>query len=181
MIIYVVITNPGWFKYNRQVKNNTAIFWRKSKGAYKFFKEGDLMLFLLKGHLPRYVRGCGEIGGFGTESVENLWNMYGNKMGSENIEGVEARMNIRRDEEVGFYVINNIVYLPMNKWINDDELEFAKDIEIGKKYADDKVNRILSLLDKIRSEPAIESGVKDTEMKKYQRIKGKKSCLVFKS
>jgi hypothetical protein len=66
--------------------------------------------------------------------LSEIWNKYGTKNGSETIEGAESRLGVTRDDYVGFYIVKNVIYLPPDKWATDEEIGFAKDIQIGKKY-----------------------------------------------
>lgn len=177
---FVTITNPGWLKFNRQEGNKTVVFWKRSASVSPFIKNGDLIFFLVRGHLPRYIRGYGVICDSGVDRLSEIWNKYGTKNGSETIEGAESRIGVTKDDYVGFYIVDDVVYLPPNKWATDEEIGFAKDIQIGKKYFNEKVDYILNLIDKTRDTVAVESEFINKDMKKYNRIKSKKRYIVFR-
>ena len=82
---YIAITNPDWYRFNKSKKHTEVVFWRKAVNPLNL-SSGMSLFFLVKGTNPRYIRGYGIIKLIGSETVKQLWEKYGEKMGFDAFE-----------------------------------------------------------------------------------------------
>jgi hypothetical protein len=140
---YVAVTTPKWFQYQKLHNNKSAIFWRKSERQSNL-NPGDYFFFLPKGRLPRPIQGYGVVEHIKKNTIQELWNIYGQLTGADTLIELEILSNKKYYEKVIYYEIGNIIYLDKNKFVYDSEIDFKKDIMTGKFYFDTFVYFLLN-------------------------------------
>lgn len=144
---YIGVTDPNWFLFQKNSSHKEVIFWRRSRVPVKL-DPGDYFFFLIKGRLPRYIQGFGRVKEVGTRTVEEMWNLYKDKNGSETLEKLEHRLRKGRSQIVAYYFLGKVTYLNRQNFVSDREVGFSKDIMAGK-FIDQQ--NLFNLLSKIKN------------------------------
>ncbi|MBU1499291.1 hypothetical protein KKE48_00275 [Patescibacteria group bacterium] len=148
MKIFVGVTDQFWFNFNKEKNLDQVVFWRKSPNPLRKLKEGDYFLFLIRGKLPRKISGCGIVSLLGSQSINNLWNEYGERNGCNKIEVFEHLVHKSRNQTLGYTILEKVKYFKPGNNLTDLDINFNKGIMIGKtfKSTDVEWQKLLDLI-----------------------------------
>jgi len=149
MKIFVGVTDLDWFNFNRKKNHKEVIFWRKSSNPMRKLNEGDYFLFLVRGKLPRKILGLGVVALVGSQTINDLWNGYGEKNGCDKIEIFERLVHKTRNQTLGYTLLENVKYFNSTDYLTDQDINFDKGIMIGKTFYNTGIDW-LKLLDFIQ-------------------------------
>jgi len=183
---YVGVTDSGWYRFNKLSNNKEIVFWRKSSTPVGI-QPGEYFFLLVRGHLPRSIKGYGVVGHVDIKSPIELWENYGKKNGCNSLNELEFILHKTNNAKVAYYYLTDVVYFDNEKIITDEEIGFAKDIMAGKFISGEKLSQIVDYY-KNGKKPNFEkisksennSEVAEIEIKRYRKIKNKKSYVCFK-
>lgn len=134
MKIFVGVTDSFWFNFNKEKNFDQVVFWRKSPNPLRKLVEGDYFLFLVGGKLPRKILGLGVVALVGSQTINDLWNGYGEMNGCNKIEVFEQLVHKTRNQTLGFTLLENVKYFKRQDSLTDQDINFKKDIMIGKYF-----------------------------------------------
>jgi hypothetical protein len=153
---YIGITDSYWYEYNRSTSHKEVVFWRRKDRPIEYIFAGMPFFFLVKGTNPRCIRGYGIVKDKGQETVKQLWEKYGDKMGNDSLSSVEFILNREKDNLIGYYFLENVRYIDEDIDLADLNIDFPRQIVVGKPISREETIRLLSAFDdenKINSIP----------------------------
>lgn len=142
---YIAVTDPSWFRYLLLNKHREVVFWRRSKRPVNL-NTGDYLFFLVRGRLPRLIRGYGIVKNVGVNFISKIWQIFGEKNGCRSLEELEMTLHKPDSEKVAYYFLEKVVYLDVQSIkVTDMDLVFAKDIMAGKFISEGQSRALLAL------------------------------------
>lgn len=134
------MTNPKWYEFQKERKRSRVLFWRHSKTPVSL-NEGDYFFFLIRGNLPRLIRGYGVVERATSGIIKNTWDKYNDLMGYNNLQDLTRDLGKSEDEEIAYYLLKNVHYVP-DSIVTDADIDFDKSIMAGKYLSDSEFNFI---------------------------------------
>lgn len=127
---YVAVTDPGWYGFQSERKRKRVLFWRKSEKPVDL-SCGDYFFFLIRGRLPRLIKGYGIVEKVGVQKISDAWEIHKDIMGYNNLQELTRDLDKVDSDKVAYYVLNNVTYLP-NSVVTDEDIDFEKYIMAGR-------------------------------------------------
>jgi hypothetical protein len=139
---YIGITDANWYRFNKGQNHSEVLFWRRASKPVRL--SNSMPFFLLVKGKPRYIRGYGFVKLISSDSVENLWEKYGNKMGEDSLFAIESALGKERSDRIGFYLLRDVKYIDSGIDLDDLNIKFAPSIVSGKKIDTEETERLLN-------------------------------------
>lgn len=127
---YIAVTDPKWFNFHKTNNHKEVIFWRRYNKPVNL-QIDDYFFFLIKGKLPRFIKGYGKVESIGIQKISTMWDLYKELNGSRSLASLTSRIKKNEDQKVAFYKLKDVVYFTENYFITDKEINFVKDIVSG--------------------------------------------------
>ncbi|MDD4353191.1 MAG: endonuclease NucS [Candidatus Nanoarchaeia archaeon] len=143
---YIGITDPNWYIFNKNNNNNEVIFWRRASNPINL-STGMVLFFLVKGTNPRYIRGHGTVKMIGSDTVKNLWDKFGKKMGNDSLFSIKSAIQKEKTEKIGYYLLDNVKYIKNGLDLNDFGIIFSSSTVSGKYIDNNETLKLLSGFD----------------------------------
>lgn len=105
---YIGVTDYDWFQYHKSKNHSIVIFWRKAVRPVRLAR-GMYFFFLVK--RSRLIHGWGIVETIGPNSINLLWEQYGNKLGADTKSQILTKLGKTENEIIGFYKIREVNYL----------------------------------------------------------------------
>jgi hypothetical protein len=128
---YIGVTDSNWFNFNKENNNQEVVFWKKGTRLVNTC-EDQPFFFLVKGTKPRFIRGYGFVKESNIDSVENIWDKFGNKNGCNSLEFFESLLDKNKKEKIGYYLLKNTKYFKKGIEPNEINIQFPINTVSGK-------------------------------------------------
>lgn len=140
MKFYVGVTDINWYNYLSRINPEDVNFWRPGgNSAFKALETGGPFLFKLKSPY-NVIAGIGFFSSYSALPISTVWEIFGNRNGSDTFD--EFLANIRRlrhversfevNPNVGCIVLTNPIFFKKEDWI---PLTWGSGIVQGKGYS----------------------------------------------
>lgn len=134
---YIGITDYSWFHCNKGKGHKQAISWRTAAKPVQL-GQGIPFFFLVKAPpqtfgYERMIEGFGSIEKLGSKNILELWDRYGQNMGTENLERLTSRLRKDESDVIGYYLLDGVVYLDRGISLRKLGIEFSDRIVSGKR------------------------------------------------
>ena len=127
---YVAVTDWGWYKYQSERKRERVLFWRHSVTPVSLLP-GDYFSFLIRGKLPRLIKGYGIVEEASSGVISKIWDKYKDLMGYSDLLDLKRGLGKAENERVAYYILKSVKYFP-EPTVTDSDIDFDKSIMAGR-------------------------------------------------
>lgn len=139
-LVYVAVTDPKWYQFQKDRKREKVVFCRKSARPVNL-SPGDYFFFLIRGPLPRSIMGYGVVEKVNSLPLGRIWSDYRNLVGYNCLKDMVFDLKKKENDPVGFYFLNKLKYSE-SEIAFDNEINFSINIMAGKTLGEDDIETL---------------------------------------